>query len=314
MPRRSIPLFVHRPSHASRFPWARRSLFAALVALSCAASTVSAQAQGIAPRENPSVRIRGSGPESWVLLSGLVGGVDGMRKLEARLLSRGYRVVTIDVYRLSIDSADVSFATMARRVDALLADAQVEHAHVVGHAHGGGVALRLAASYPARVSAVDLLDVGALPESSTKVLGSALGLLPLLVHMPGGRAFLRSRFERGILENSGETDWFSADSRHTYIDPILEDMGRVVAMARRLRVMREPEAVETLLTRVRVPVTMVLGDAPHTATPSARAMRAIASLGGLLRVVHLPTAGHFPHEEMPDQLMQSLVVPRLVER
>ena len=111
---------------------------------------------------------RGTGSPSWVLLTGLVGGLERMGKLEARLLLRGYRLVTIDVYRLSIDSADVSFATLAQRVDALLADANIGHAHVVGHAHGGGVALRLAASYPARVSAVDLLDVGALPASGTK--------------------------------------------------------------------------------------------------------------------------------------------------
>ncbi|MDQ6612669.1 MAG: alpha/beta hydrolase, partial [Gemmatimonadota bacterium] len=112
---------------------------ASLVALTAALSTTLAAQSDSA---NASVRVRGSGAETWVLLTGLVGGTVGMRQMEQALVRRNYRVVTIDAYALSIDSLDVSFAALARRVDAQLNELQVHHARVVGHSHGGGVALR----------------------------------------------------------------------------------------------------------------------------------------------------------------------------
>jgi len=51
-----------------------------------------------------SVSVSGDGPETIVLLSGLVGGVAGYRRLEARLVAKHQRVVIIDPYLLSIDS------------------------------------------------------------------------------------------------------------------------------------------------------------------------------------------------------------------
>src|SRR5689334_2255933 len=93
----------------------------------------------------PAIVVEGAGRETYVLVSGMVGGVAGFRRLGAQLIQRGYRVIILDPYRLSIDSADVSFAAMARRVDRVLALYDVRAAYVVAHAHGAGVALRLAA-------------------------------------------------------------------------------------------------------------------------------------------------------------------------
>ena len=117
---------------------------AALVIAPLAATPLPAQSGKTAV----TVRDAGKGAETWVLLSGTLGGIAGMHRLETRLVASGARVVTIDAYGLSVDSADVSFAALARRVDATLERLQVKRAHVVGHAHGGGVALRLAASFP----------------------------------------------------------------------------------------------------------------------------------------------------------------------
>jgi pimeloyl-ACP methyl ester carboxylesterase len=89
----------------------------------------------------PAITVAGRGLETYVLLSGLVGGVAGFRWIEARLVAQGYRVVAIDPYHLSLDSADVTFDALGRRVDRVLAERGVTAASVVGHAHGGGVAL-----------------------------------------------------------------------------------------------------------------------------------------------------------------------------
>ena len=60
------------------------------------------------------VRTAGVGTETFVLISGLVGGVAGFRRLEAHLVEQDRRVIVIDPYLLSIDSAAVSFAALAR--------------------------------------------------------------------------------------------------------------------------------------------------------------------------------------------------------
>ena len=279
-------------------------LIAALVIVPLAASLLPAQSG----KPVVTVRDAGKGVETWVLLSGTLGGVSGMHRLETRLVASGVRVVTIDVYGLSVDSADVSFAALARRVDATLERLQVKQAHVVGHAHGGGVALRLAASFPNRVSALDLLEVGALPSNRTPAMGGAVRLAPMISRMPGGNAFIRTRLVNGIRENSGETQWFDIETERAYTQPVLDNVSRAVAMAERLGRANEPESVASLVARVRVPVTVVLGQSPHATAPSADHLAALAPLGSRLRVVRLRGVGHFPHEEAPDQVLRALTV------
>jgi pimeloyl-ACP methyl ester carboxylesterase len=252
----------------------------------------------------------GCGAETYVLLSGMVGGVAGFRRLEARLLEQGYRVVTIDAYRLSVDSADVTFAALARRVDAALAARGVTSARVVGHAHGAGVALRLAASNPQRVAALYFLDVGALPANRTKVFSASLRLLPVVARIPGGRAFLRSRFLHGLRENAGRHEWLDASTQDAYVRPVLDHIGRVAAMGLRLARAKEPDSLAALVSRVRVPLTVLLGDVPHPSGPDSAELAALAPLGPLLRVEHLPGVGHFPHEEAPAEVARHLLSPR----
>ena len=280
----------------------RAAISAVLAAL--ASAPLAAQA---AP---PAVSVAGRGPATYVLLSGVVGGVAGYRRLEARLLERGHRVVVVDPYQLSLDSADVSFAALARRVEAVLAAHDVSGATVVGHAHGAGVALRLAANSPDRVAALYFLDVGALATNRTKVLGASLRLAPLIARIPGGRGFIRRRFVRGLRESAGRQEWLDAATQRAYAEPVLDNIGRVVAMATRLSRAREPDSLPSLVARLRVPVVVILGEAPHPSGPDSAELAALAPLGSLLRIVRMPGVGHFPHEEAPDDVARMLVASR----
>ena len=273
----------------------------------CAATAGAQHGRAVA-----AVTVAGHGPETYVLLTGLVGGVAGFRRLERLLLVQGYRVIVIDPYRLSVDSADVSFAALARRVDAVLTAKGVESARVVGHAHGGGVALRLAARAPQRVTALYLLDVGALAVNHTRVLGGALRLVPVLARIPGGRAFLRERYVRGIRQSAGRQEWFDTATQRDYTEPVLNDIGRAVALAFRISRSREPEALATLVARLRVPAVVLVGAVPHPSGPEADEFTALAPLGGLLRVDSLAGVGHFPHEEAPAEVARYLLAPRAV--
>ena len=247
--------------------------------------------------------------ETFVLLSGTVGGTAGFRRLELELTRAGHRVIAIDPYALSIDSADVSFAAMARRVDRILAAHHIEGARMVGHAHGAGVMLRVAAMSPHRVSALYFLDVGAQALQRSPVLSGAIRLVPVITKLPRGRGFVRDRMVAGLRDNSGRTAWLDSASRAAYTEPMLDDIGRVVRMALRLADAREPESLPDVLARVRVPAMVVLGETLRPAGPGSEEMLALQQLGAPVTFERLAGIGHFPHEEAPAEVARLLTKP-----
>ena len=282
----------------------RTRVLALAVTLTVAQSTTAAS-QSL--RIAPAIRVAGEGPETVVLLTGLVGGVEGFRRLEARLLERRCRVVIINAYLLSIDSAEVSFHALGRRVDRVLDSLGVVGARVVGHGHGGGVAIRLAANAPHRVAALYLLDIGASAVNRSPVFSKSIRVIPLVARIPGGRPFIRQRMIRGLRESSGRDDWIDAATERAYTEPMLGDVDRVIAMALRLAGAEEPDSLSTLIGRLRIPVTVLLGGAPHTAAPTPEELEALEPLGALLRIERLSDVGHFPHEEAPDAVVRHLL-------
>ena len=258
----------------------------------------------------PAVTVSGSGPDTWVLLSGMVGGVAGFRRLEMRLVERGARVIVIDPYHLSLDSTDVSFAAMAGRVETVLDRLGVTNARIVGHAHGGGVMVRLAARAQHLVSHLYFLDVGGLSRNRTEALSSSVRLLPLIARMPGGRGFIRDRLVSALRENSGRDAWLDAATRRAYTEPMLEGIDRATRMAMRLYRAEEPERLELVISRLDVPALVVIGEVPHAAQPDSAELATLAPLGARLRITRLAGVGHFPHEEAPDELMLLLMGPQ----
>ena len=278
----------------------RRFVARGCVAIACALATVGSAtlaAQEIR-YDSSVVAVRGSGPTTFVLISGMVGGVSGFRRL-ASLLESENRVVIIDPYRLAADSADVTFAALARYVDTILGELGVDSARVVGHAHGTGVALRLAANSPDRVSALYFLDGGAVDENRTTLFASSLKWASFIMKFPGGRNFVRGRFIKGIKQNAGRRDWLDSATVRAYTEPVLSQMSKAISLAKRLDRAREPDSSEAVVERVRVPVTVLLGDVPHPAEPDSSEITALASLGDRVRIERLPGVGHFPHEESP---------------
>jgi pimeloyl-ACP methyl ester carboxylesterase len=278
------------------------------LAVTWALATLGPATLGAQPTRYDSsvVSVAGSGPTTFVLISGVVGGVGGFRRL-ASLLEPNHRVVIIDPYRLAADSANVTFAALAQNVDAVLGELGVDSAHVVGHAHGAGVALRLAAHAPSRVTELYFLDAGANDENRTKMFSSSLKWASLIAKLPGGRNFVRGRIIRGLRQNAGRQEWLDSATLRGYTDPILNQLSKAIAMAKRLERAREPESYLTLVDRVQVPVTVLLGGTPHPAEPDSAEITALAPLGDRLRIERLPGVGHFPHEEAPTEVAAYLL-------
>ena len=270
-------------------------------------------AEARAQTNPPAVRVAGAGARTYVLMSGLVGGVGGFRRLEDRLVAAGNRVVSIDPYQLAIDSTEVSFDAIAKLVDAELRARGVRRAILVGHSHGGGVALRLAARAPDRIDAVFLLDVGALPTNRGAVFSSAIRLVPIIAKIPTGKAFIRHRVIAGLRENSGTTEWLDEATGRAYAQPLVDNVGRVVGLAIRLSRADEPEPVENVVKRIQAPITIIVGGALTKAGPTDGEFRAFDHLRIPWRADTLRAAGHFPHEEAPDEVARLLLrVPRLL--
>ena len=288
----------------------RRGLHTALLILASLLHPTSASAQ---PSATSGVSANGGSGVStvtYVLVSGVLGGVTGYRRIEQRLVALGHRVIVVDPFQLAIDSTDVSFDALARLVNAELDARSVTTAKVVGHAHGGGVALRLAANDPRRISEVFLLNVGALAGNKSSVFSSSIKLAPLITRLPGGKSFVRRKIVEGIRENSGTSDWLDEPTRRAYTDPLVNNIGRVVRMARRLGESQEPEPLATMLGRVRVPVTLLLGALTCPASPGGAEIDALAPLGTRVRTHRIAATCHFPHEETPDTVVQFLTGPR----
>jgi pimeloyl-ACP methyl ester carboxylesterase len=248
--------------------------------------------------------------ETYVLVSGVVGGLAGYRGLERRLLQLGHRVIIIDPYLMSIDSADVSFDALARRANALLDARGVRGARVVGHAHGGGVALRIASSHPDKVSELFLLNVGALAGNHSPVFSSSMRFAAFVTHMPGGRKFVRGRIVAGIRENTGRSEWLDDAAAHAYTDVPLDHLSGVIGMAMRLGESVEPESLSVVVSRVKVPVTLLLGALRCPASPGVAELAALESLGDRVRTVKIAGTCHFPHEEAPEVVMTYLTHAR----
>ena len=261
-------------------------------------------AQPVSP---PAITVAGEGRNTYLLLSGVIGGVAGYHRIERRLVELGNRVIVIDPYLLAIDSDDVSFDALAKRVDAELAARGVDTVRIVGHAHGGGVAIRLAANARGRASELFLLNVGALTDHRNPVFTSSIRLAPLITRLPGGRAFLRRRILDGLRQNGGHTEWLDSSTVRAYTEPMLDNIGRVVAMAMRLGKAEEPEPLAAVIQRLRVPVTVIIGALTCPASPGRDELAALEPLGRLVRIDTLAGVCHFPHEELPDELVHRLL-------
>ncbi len=272
----------------------RSSLLLAMTALNAGGPPLTAQRSSFQSLD------KGTGkPPTWVLISGLVGGVTSFRALESALKRDSARVVIIDPYRLSLDSQDVSYAALARRVDRVLIALDVHDVHVVGHANGAGVAMRLAALTPERVASLTFLDAGALRTSAGTTLRGSIRFIPIVTKLPGGRAYVRGRFANGLREHAGQQAWLTDSVQRAYVDPMLNDINRVVALAMRLHATIERDSLEQIIDRLRVPVTVVLGGAPHKSGAGPEELALLRPLGSQLSIVRLPGIGHFPHEEAP---------------
>ncbi|WP_026403759.1 alpha/beta fold hydrolase [Actinomadura rifamycini] len=247
--------------------------------------------------------VTGSGP-LIVLAHGMGDSRAAYRAMIPALVAAGHRVAAVDLRgcgESSVDWSDWSRTAIAGDLLAL-----IRHlggpAVLVGHSVSGGAATIAAALEPELMTAVvELapftrkqsvrpgdLRVKRFRRGMLRLLGAgALGSLPLW------RSYLDVAYP-----GTKPDDW---DERIRRIDALMREPGRMKAMQRMGR--SAPTDAGEHLGGVRGPVLVVMGTLdPDWADPRAEGEAIVAALpSGLGRLEMIEGAGHYPHDQFPDQ-------------
>ncbi|MFV2173101.1 alpha/beta fold hydrolase [Actinomadura sp. LOL_016] len=253
--------------------------------------------------------VAGSGP-LIVLAHGVGDSRAAYRAVIPPLVAAGYRVAAVDLR--GHGESSVGWPEWSRTAIAGDLLAVVRHlggpAVLVGHSVSGGAATIAAAREPALITAVvELapftrkqsvrlgdLRVKRFRRGMTRLLGAgALGSVPLW------RSYLDVAYP-GV-KPAGWTE------RLGRIDAMLREPGRMKAMQGMGR--SAPTDAGAQLGNVRGPVLVVMGTHdPDWADPHAEGTAIVDALpSGLGRLEMIEGAGHYPHDQFPDQVV-SLVL------
>ena len=250
------------------------------------------------PVETLRVRVIGEGPDV-VLLTGLLGSVEGFEDLAHELAARGRRSIIVEPLGVGESArpknADYSLTAQAQRVALVLDSLEVREALVVGHAVSAAIAYRLAADRPDLARAVVALEGGAPPRAATASLEQALKWAPLL-RIFGGKGQVRRLFARELAAASVDPAWVTDEVIQQYIRGPLRDLGATIDAYGSMSRAREPVPIDDVLSRLRCPVLLLRGEGgrvPDTEIETVRSRVAVVTVQEVAR------AGVFLHEERP---------------
>jgi pimeloyl-ACP methyl ester carboxylesterase len=253
--------------------------------------------------------VAGSGP-LIVLAHGMGDSRAAYRAVVPRLVAAGYRVASVDLRGCGESSVDWPAWSRTGIAGDLLA--VIRHlggpAVLVGHSVSGGAATIAAAQEPSLVTAVVELAPFTRKQSvglgDLKVKRFRQGMLRLLGagvlgSVPLWRSYLDVAYP-GVKPD----DWTERIAR---IESLLREPGRMKAMQSMGR--SAPTDAGAQLGNVRCPVLVVMGTLdPDWADPHAEGSAIVGALpSGLGRLEMIEGAGHYPHDQYPDQVV-SLVL------
>ncbi|MBU6535312.1 alpha/beta fold hydrolase [Streptomyces mayonensis] len=248
--------------------------------------------------------VTGSGP-LIVLAHGMGDSRAAYRAVVPHLVAAGHRVASVDLRGCGESSVDWPAWTRTDIAGDLLA--VIRHlggpAVLVGHSVSGGAATVAAAQDPSLVTSV--VELAPFTRKQSVRLGDLRvkrfrqGMLRLL----GAGLFGSRRLWRSYLEvaypGARPTDWTQRLAR---IGSLLGEPGRMKAMQAMGR--SAPTDAGARLGSVRCPVLVVMGTLdPDWADPHAEGSAVVDALpSGLGRLEMIDGAGHYPHDQFPDEV------------
>ncbi len=255
---------------------------------------------------------RGVGPV-YLLVHGIGGCQQDWRAAVERLVSTGHHVITVDLpgHGESVkDRGDYSLGAMASVLRDLLDHLGHEHAVLVGHSLGGGVALQFTYQFPERCVGLVLVCSGGLGTETPTWLRAAT--------LPGSRVVFAAI---GSDTTTNSLLWTCRQLARVGIEPQMLNP----QMVEKLSEFGDPDAREAFLATLRsvvdvsgqrvtalgklkalddLPVLLIWG-ARDPVIPLHHGERAAEIIPNSELVV-FPRIGHEPHVEDPDRFAQLL--------
>jgi pimeloyl-ACP methyl ester carboxylesterase len=260
-----------------------------------------------------SYRTAGDGPEVVVLVHGITGSADTWAEV-IPALAEEFTVVAPDLLghgHSAKPRGDYSLGAYASGVRDLVAALGHDHATIVGHSLGGGVAMQLAYQFPERCDRLVLVSSGGLGRDVHPLLRAAA--------LPGSE-FVMPLVCATKLRDAGDAVWGALGRLGLNAGPDLEEMWRGYAsladrdaqqaFVHTLRTIvdgggQRVSATDRLYLAAEVPSLIVWGEADRV-IPVEHGIEAHEAIPGS-RLVVFEGAGHFPHRSDPDRFIDALI-------
>ncbi|MFI1920399.1 alpha/beta fold hydrolase [Nocardia sp. NPDC020380] len=255
--------------------------------------------------------VRGEGP-LVVLAHGMGDRRAAYRFVAPRLEAAGYRVATLDMRGHGESSTGWDSVSRTDNAGDILA--VIRHlggpAFLVGHSHSGGAATIAAAQEPEAITA--LVEICPFTKVPTLDFGSYLrrrqyrrGVNLLVGLAMTGNLKLWESYLRGPAYPGVKPA--DHDRQVALIMSLLEDPGRADGFAKARA--SKPSDAEAQLPNIKCPALVIMGgDVPDFGKPRAEAEGIVAAMPkGLGTVAMVEGAGHYPHNQYPDETSELII-------
>ncbi len=253
------------------------------------------------------VEATGSG-DPVVIIPGLFGSAFGFRKVVQPIAAAGHRVIVVEPLGVGASTrprdANYSLEAQARRVGEVLDSFHVTGVTILAHSVGNSIALRLALARPGLVRGIVSVEGGVAEAAGTPGLRHALSLAGFLGHF-GLEGMVTNKMRTRFRESSGDPSWITDPVMAGYLAPLKGNYQDVIAGYKAMASASERAALAPRLARLRIPVELLLGAAPHDGGPGDDEVAAMHRLPEL-SVVRVPGAGHWIQEERPQAVIDAV--------
>lgn len=277
------------------------NLILLLFVLGCGSSSAMIET---APEEEVTVCVEGPADgQPVVLVPGLSGCAYGFRNLTPLLHAQGLRTIIIEPLAVGGSTrpkgADYTMSAQAERIAAALDNLEIREALFVGHGIGGSMVFRLAVDRPELIAGFVSVEAGSAEVSLTPGNRKSL-IIAKAVAKLGGKRVLRDRYMENLIKGSGDSSWLDRRTAGRYFRGFGQDISAALDAFDAMTQQPEPWAMTPRLPEISIPVTVLLGMAPHEGELTEEEVAILRQ--GLSRVEfqEIPGAGHFIYEEQPE--------------
>jgi pimeloyl-ACP methyl ester carboxylesterase len=245
-----------------------------------------------------------------VLLPGIFGGAYSYRKITGPLVAEGYRAIVIEPLGYGSSShpkkADYSYDAQSKRVARTMEHLGITRALVVSQATAAGIAFRLGVERPDLVRGLLSIDGGPAetPASPEMKRLFRFGIWPIKLMMDAGRARRDLRDE--LTTNSGDPGWVTDDVVNHYAAAQMRDLDGSLDALHQMSKVNETDTLADRLHLCSVPVTLLIGGAPHRLPVQAQEIDLLKHRVAKFTAEPVPGAGQYIQEEKPEVVVEAV--------